>query len=405
MLILIAGASGYIASHLIPQLLERGHRVRALARSQKKLAGRRWAQDVEIVLGDVAQAATLEPAMQGVDAVYYLVHNMSAGRGYTNLEILSAQNVARAAEAAGVKHIIYLGGLADPEQSIAPHMRSRIETGKTLRMGSAPVTELRAGVVIGSGSISFEMMRFIAELLPVIPAPLWLKNKSQPIAIQNVIDYLLAALENPNGRGQVLEIGGPHVTTYQEMMAGYARLRGLRRRFLLLPYIPLEFMAFGVGLATPVPRPIARALIGGLSRDSVVLHNNAQNVYNIPLIDFETAAQDALAHLHPLRVERVWAGDQTQLNPLKSEGFFIRQKTTRTNLSPAEALNVIERSRAKHFLVEIKLENALLLRAKKATGGAHWLEYKISQGKLTEITQTSFFAPHGLWGFLKGLAV
>jgi len=403
MYILVAGASGYIANRLIPQLLERGHRVRALARSPQNIDGRRWAQNVEILQGDVTQAESLARAMQDINAIYSLVHNMSAGRGYTDLEIISAQNTARAAEAAGVKHIIYLGGLADPEQSIAPHMRSRIETGRTLRQGGVPVTELRAGVVIGSGSISFEMIRFMTELLPLIPAPQWLKNKSQPIAVQNVIDYLLAALENPNGRGQVLEIGGPTVTSYQEMMKTYARLRGLRRRFFLLPYIPLEFMAFGVGLATPVPRPIARALIGGLSRDSVVLHNNAQDVYKLPLIDFQTAMQDALTNLHPQRVERVWTGDQTQFNPLKHEGFFIRQKTTPINLSPVEALAAMERFHAKKFLVEERLDNALLLR--KKSGGAHWLEYQIHQDHdLIKMTKISFFAPHGLWGFLSGLA-
>ena len=218
-------------------------------------------------------------ALEGVHTAYYLIHNMTYGHGYTSLELDSARAFASAAEQAGVEHIIYLGGLADPEQHIAPHMRSRIETGRVLREGNVPVTEFRAGVITGSGSISFEMIRFMTELFPIVPGPLWMKNKSQPIAIQNVIDYLLAALTNPNGRGQVFEIGGPDIAIYGDLMLRYARIRGLKRRMFLLPGIPVWFMAFGVGLMTPVPYPIAYALIGGLSADSVVKHPEALEVF------------------------------------------------------------------------------------------------------------------------------
>ncbi len=174
-----------------------------------------------------------------------------------------------------MQHIIYLGGLADPEQHIAPHMRSRIETGRVLREGKVPVTEFRAGVIAGSGSISFEMIRFMTELCPVVPGPTWMKNRSQPIAMQNVIDYLFAALTNLNGYGEVFEIGGPDITTYGDLMLRYPRLRGIKRSMFLVPGLPLWFMAFGVGLMTPVPYPIAYALIGGLSADSVVKHPDA----------------------------------------------------------------------------------------------------------------------------------
>src|SRR5204863_672767 len=194
---------------------------------------------------------------------------------------------------------IYLGELADPEQHIAPHMRSRIEPGKVLREGKVPVTEFRAGVITGSGSISFEMIRFMTELFPIVPGPFWMKNKSQPIAIQNVIDYLLAALINPNGRGGVFEIGGPDITTYGDLMLRYSRARGLNRRVFLLPGIPIPFMAFGVGLMTPVPYPIAHALIGGLSADSIVKHPEALKIFpEVKLIDFDSATQDALAKTH-----------------------------------------------------------------------------------------------------------
>lgn len=321
-LILVTGATGYIASRLIPQLLERGYHVRALARQPERLRSRRWFSQVEMVRGDVMDAASLVPALAGVHTAYYLIHNMSSGRGYTSIELEGARNFASAAEEAGVEHIIYLGGLADPEQHIAPHMRSRIETGVTLRKGSVPVTEFRAGVIAGEGSISFEMIRFMTELFPVIPGPAWLRNRSQPIAAQNIVDYLLAALTNPNGRGRVFEIGGPDTFSYQDLMKKYAEARGHKRRVLLIPGIPVWFMAFGIDLMTPVPYPIAYALVGGLSSDSMVQHDGARETFpEVRLIDFESAVREALKRLHPLEVEQVWDDDRDA--SLKHEGFFI----------------------------------------------------------------------------------
>src|SRR5215208_6525058 len=306
-LILVTGATGYIASRLVPRLLNAGYRVRCLARDPRRLKGRGWSHSVEVVQGDVTTPSTLHAALKGVHTAYYLIHNMTYGHGYTSLELDSARAFASAAAEAGVEHIIYLGGLADPEQHIAPHMRSRIETGRVLREGNVPVTEFRAGVIAGSGSISFEMIRFMTELLPIVPGPSWMKNKSQPIAIQNVIDYLFAALTNPAGRGGVFEIGGPDITTYGDLMLRYARIRGLQRRMVLLPGIPIWFMAFGVGLITPVPYPIAYALIGGLSADSVVKHPEALNVFpEVNLIDFNSAVKEALEKTHPSHIERVW---------------------------------------------------------------------------------------------------
>jgi uncharacterized protein YbjT (DUF2867 family) len=305
MKILVTGASGYIASRLIPQLLERNHSVRALARRPHQLGGRAWSGKVDLVAGDVMANDSLAHALKDIHTAYYLIHNMSSGHGYTELERRGAYNFAHAAEQAGVKHIIYLGGLADPQQHIAPHMRSRIETGVTLREGKTPVTEFRAGVIAGSGSISFEMIRFMTELFPLIPGPFGLKSKSQPISTQNVIDYLLAALENWDGHGRVIEIGGPQVVSYRELMLKYAGLRGYKRDFFLLPYVPVWFMAFGIGLMTPVPYPIAYALVAGLSTDSIVLHDEAREVFpEVKLIDFESATRAALTRRN---VERTYS--------------------------------------------------------------------------------------------------
>ena len=363
-LILVTGATGYIASRLIPQLLERGYRVRALARQPERLQSRVWYPQVEMVRGDVMEPESLVSALDGVHTAYYLIHNMTFGRGYTSIEIEGARNFANAAEQAGVEHIIYLGGLADPEQHIAPHMRSRIETGMTLRQGSVPVTEFRAGVIAGSGSISFEMIRFMAELFPIIPGPTWLRNKSNPIAVQNVIDYLLAALTNPNGRGGVYEVGVRKTYTYVELMKIYAEMRGHKRMFILLPFIPVWFMAFGIDLMTPVPRRIAYALVGGLSSDSVILHDVAEKTFpEVKLMDYESAVAEAMTRLHPLTIEPVW--DTRQNAALKHEGFFIQFRKDR----PARQLTY-----------------------KKFSFGEEW-----SDG------QTVFFAPFGLRGFLYAL--
>lgn len=364
-LILVTGATGYIASRLIPQLLERGYRVRALARNPKKLQARKWFSQVEVCACDVTDPATLPASLDGVHTAYYLIHNMSSGHGYTSIELEGARNFASAAEEAGVEHIIYLGGLADPEQHIAPHMRSRIETGMTLRKGKVPVTEFRAGVITGEGSISFEMIRFMTELFPIVPGPAWLRNKSQPIAIQNIVDYLLAALTNPHGRGGVYEIGGPEIFTYQELMKKYAEIRGHKRIFFLLPRIPIWFMAFGIGLMTPVPYPIAYALVGGLSSDSIVQHGGARETFpEVRLIGFESAVREALKRLHPLEIERVW--DESRDASLKHEGFFILYR---------------------------KNKKAGQLTHKKFPFGEEW-----NDGR------TLYFAPFGMRGFLYWVA-
>ena len=388
-LILVTGSSGYIASRLIPRLLDAGYRVRCLARDPRRLSGRSWFRHVEVIQGNVTSPSTLPGALEDVHTAYYLIHNMTYGHGYTSLELDSARAFAAAAESAGVEHIIYLGGLADPEQHIAPHMRSRIETGRVLREGNVPVTEFRAGVIIGSGSISFEMIRFMTELFPVVPGPLWMKNKSQPIAIQNVVDYLLAALTNPNGRDGIFEIGGPEITTYGDLMMCYAHIRGLKRSMILVPGIPLWFMAFGVGLMTPVPYPIAYALIGGLSADSVVKHSEALTLFpEVKLIDLDTATTDALAKTHPNYIERVWdvGPDFGSLETsevwavIKHEGCFIDYREIQFKGDRGKGIREVE---------------------KKFLFGTQWIEWRIHHFENVDyIAQTVFFCPRGLLGFL-----
>lgn len=403
-LILVTGATGYIASRLIPRLLDSGYRVRCLARDPRRLYGRSWFLYIEVVQGDVTIPSTLQAALHGVHTAYYLIHNMSYGHGYTSLEVDSARAFASAAEEAGVEHIIYLGGLADPEQDIAPHMRSRIETGRVLREGVTPVTEFRAGVITGSGSISFEMIRFMTELFPIVPGPLWMKNKSQPIATQNVIDYLFAALTNPNGRGGVFEIGGPDIAIYGDLMTRYARLRGLRRRILLLPGIPLWFMAFGVSLMTPVPYPIAYALIGGLSTDSVVKYPGALKIFpEVKLIDFESAAKNALKETHPSYIERVWDDGSLGIKLLKHEGCFIDHREIQIHREPETVFSALKQfaDKLKTFKVVTQTNEQIIVGIKDQIAGKKWVEWRVRHTQSTTyLSQTVFFSPHGLPGFL-----
>lgn len=414
-LILVTGATGYIASRLIPRLLQHGYRVRCLARQPRRLTGRSWFRSAEVIQGDVMTPSTLAQALDGVHTAYYLIHNMTYGRGYTERELEGAWRFASAAAQAGVRHIIYLGGLADPEQHIAPHMRSRIETGKVLREGQVPVTEFRAGVITGSGSISFEMIRFMTELFPIVPGPTWMKNKSQPIAIQNVIDYLFAALENPSGRGGIFEIGGPDITTYGELMLQYARIRGLKRRMILLPGIPLWLMAFGVGLMTPVPRPIAYALIGGLANDSVVQHAEALKIFpEVKLIDFNSAIDEALEKTHPSHIERVWEDGERRAKSIKHEGCFIDHREMNTGVSLENVFQTITRLiNHSDWCVEVyEPDRRILIKDKSQRAGDTWIEWQVSRTPApnhrsgvagpayTKLTQTIFFSPRGLPGFL-----
>jgi len=289
-------------------------------------------------------------------------------------------------------------------------MRSRIETGKVLREGKVPVTEFRAGVITGSGSISFEMIRFMTELFPIVPGPLWMKNKSQPIAVQNVTDYLFAALTNPDGRGDVFEIGGPDITDYGDLMLRYANARGLKRKIFLIPGIPIPFMAFGVGLMTPVPYPIAYALIGGLSEDSIVKHPKALKVFpEVKLIDLDSATTDALAKTHPIHIERIWADHQARSKSIKHEGCFIDHREIKIKAALEQTFKTLELFAREHnWQIEINAENSrILVHDRDQRFGQRWIEWRAGEGSLTGkfanltyLSQTIFFSPHGLPGFI-----
>ena len=273
-MILLTGASGYIGSRLLRVLEEGGCAVRCMARRPERIAAGR--ATTEVVSGDCLDEASLFAAMDGVDQAYYLVHSMASGPGFAALDRQAAANFGRAAARAGVRRIVYLGGLGDDPHSLSIHLKSRLETGEALREAGVPVVEFRASIVIGAGSLSFEMIRALVERLPVMICPRWVDTPTQPIAIDDVLAYLRAALDLPDGRGAVFEIGGPEVVSYGEMMREYARLRRLRRLLIPVPLLTPRLSGLWLGLVTPAQARVGRALVEGLRNPTVVRSSAAR---------------------------------------------------------------------------------------------------------------------------------
>ncbi len=442
-LVLVSGASGYIASRLIPLLLERAYGVRALVRDPLRLQGRPWTSEVEVAVGDVTCPDELLSALQGVHTAYYLVHSMAHGRDQARWEVEGARAFAHAAEQAGLQHIIYLGGLVNvDEPHLAPHMRARLATGETLRRAATPVTEFRASVILGAGSKSFEMIRFTTELFPILVGPTWLKNEAQPIALQNVLDYLIGALERPATEHRIFEIGGAEVTTYGDLILQYAFLRGLRRTLLLLPGLPLGLVASIAGRVTPVPAPVARVLIEALRNASVVHDDSARRVFPaVQLLSSLQAIQDALQQLNPRHLDRIWGTRDDHPICLKHEGFLVDARGAAVRASPARAYRVLrqvggggwlcprwvwsacrlmdrllgggpppfpseaDRERGSplegHRLEVVEPPRLLRVHSELTSAGQAWMEWRLeAHPRGARLSQTVFFAPRGLPGFL-----
>ncbi|MFC1633993.1 SDR family oxidoreductase [Planctomycetota bacterium] len=299
-LILVAGATGYVGGHLVPRLLKEGYHVRVLARDTEKVRAAPWGSDVQVVKGDVLEPSTLDPALSGVDAAYYLVHSITRGSDFAERDILAGQNFGEAAQRAGVERVIYLGGLGDPKAELSEHLRSRQETGDALRRSGVCVTEFRAAIIVGTGSIAFEMIRYLTERVPIMICPRWVRTRVQPIGIDDVIEYLAASVRNESSADQVIEIGGADVLTYGEMMKDYARVRGLRRWLLHVPVLTPRLSSYWIHWVTPVPAAFARPLIEGLRSEVVVRDNKAAELfYQIKPSGYKSAVSRALSQLHP----------------------------------------------------------------------------------------------------------
>ncbi len=451
--ILVTGATGYVGGRLVPRLLAAGYRVRVLARDAQRLQGRPWLNQVETFQGDALRPETLAPALRGVRRAFYLIHSLGKAGDFHERDLTAARNFGRAAHQAGVDRLIYLGGLGRPERELSRHLRSRQETGDALREAGLPVTELRAAVIVGSGSLSFEMVRYLTERVPVMICPRWVFTRIQPIAIRNVVDYLVAALESEASAGQIIEIGGADILTYGDMMRQYAEERGLRRWIVPVPVLTPRLSSYWVHWMTPVPASIARPLIEGLRNEVVVRDDRARQLFpDIEPLDYRAAVRRALAHLEAGDVETTWndalASSQGDVRPTilaTYDGMIIERRQRIADAPPATVYRVFSRlggergwptfdwawqlrgsldrlvggvglRRGRRDPEALRVGDALdfwrveavepgrlvRLRAEMKLPGRAWLQFESrarpDQGSL--LVQSAFFAPKGLSGLL-----
>ncbi|MCL6544186.1 MAG: SDR family oxidoreductase [Bryobacteraceae bacterium] len=303
---LLTGATGYVGGRLLTALLAAGHRVRCLARRPEVLRARLGGA-AEVVQGDLLDPGTLPAAMEGVPLAYYLVHSMMRGARFEAEDRIAAANFARAARQAGVRRIIYLGGLTSTEGGLSPHLRSRLEVGEELRSHGVPVLEYRASIIIGSGSLSFELIRALAERLPVMVTPRWVHTPAQPIAIEDVIQYLVLGLTAPNQNHAIYEIGGADVVSYGELILEYARQRGLRRMLLPVPFLTPRLSSLWLGLVTPLYARVGRQLIEGVRNPSMVRNPAALEAFPVRPMGVRQAIERALRNEDREFAETRWS--------------------------------------------------------------------------------------------------
>lgn len=452
-LILVTGATGYIGGRLVPRLLSDGYRVRCLVRDSSRLEGRSWQGKIEIVAADVLKPDSLAAAMNGVRVAYYLIHSMGAGADFEQRDLDAARNFGRAAKSAGVERIVYLGALAQSASALSEHLRSRQHTGAALREAGVPVTEFRAGVIVGSGSLSFEMVRYLTERVPLMICPRWVYTRTQPIGIRDVLSYLSESLSVPKSTGRIIEIGGSEVVTYRDMMMTYANVRGLKRWLVPVPVLTPRLSSLWVNLVTPIPAAIARPLVEGLRNENVVTDSVARELFpSIHPASYRTSVERALEQLEASTVETAWSDalstSQRDVSPVilkDQDGMIVEHRQQVVTASPARAFTAFTSLGGKRgwlymnwawkirgaadrliggvglrrgrrdsarlrvgdaldfWRVEaIEPDKLLRLRAEMKVPGKAWLQFRATpvEGGGTLLEQTAFFAPKGLAGLL-----
>lgn len=346
--ILLTGATGYVGGRLLSAVLASGRRVRCLVR-RLEAARARLGNGPELVQGDLLAPQTLPGALHGVHTAYYLVHSMLRGPGFEREDLLAARNFARAAREANVRRIIYLGGLTSGSGDLSPHLRSRLEVGKELRSHGVPVLEFRASIILGSGSLSFELIRALAERLPVMITPRWVRTPAQPIAIEDVIQYLIHALDLPEQTSAVFEIGGSDVVSYKDLLLEYARQRGLKRVLIPVPVLTPRLSSLWLGLVTPIYARIGRELIEGVRNPSVVTDPSALRVFPVRPMSTAQAMERALRNEEKEIAETRWSDALALMGAHPSRvGYrigtrFVDQRQVQIPLPPEVAFRPIRR--------------------------------------------------------------
>ena len=447
--ILITGGTGYVGGRLIPLVRDRGDefQLRLMARQPEYLRAR-VGDDVEIVEGDVTRPETLAAALEGIDTAYYLIHSMGSGQDFEEQDRLAARNFAQAAKASGVKRIVYLGGLGVQDESLSKHLRSRHEVGAVLQESGAQVIEFRASIVIGSGSLSFELIRALVQKLPVMICPKWVSTAAQPIAIEDVLAYLSFALDHEAGESRVYEIGGPDQVSYGDLMREYAKQRGLKRLMIPVPFLSARLSSLWLGLVTPVYATIGRKLVESLKNPTVVHDQSALDAFPLRPMSLTAAIERALSKEDSEFAATRWqdAVSSSQA-PIRFGGEqfgnrLVDCRTIAVNLPPEKAFAPIQRIggktgwyygnflwRIRGFLdllaggpglrrgrrdpVELKVGDTLdcwrvekidaphilRLHAEMRLPGRAWLEFAVTPTEAgCTITQTAMFDPVGLFG-------
>jgi uncharacterized protein YbjT (DUF2867 family) len=310
MRVLVTGATGYIGGRLVPRLLEAGYEVRCMTRNPTLLDSMPWRDRVEVVFGDALSHRTLAAPLEGCDTAYYLIHSMAGSRDFVDADRRAAENFRDAAANASLRRIVYLGGLGSPNgHELSEHLASRREVGEVLLSGPVPVTMLRAAVIIGSGSMSFEMVRHLTEILPIMARPAWIQTKCQPIGVRNVLEILIAVIDDPNGGDHVYDIGGPDVLTYEEMMQQYASEAGLPRRIVIpLPLLGKGMSKLFASFATPLPPRMVSPLIDSVSHDVIVTNPSPPGFEPRDLLSYRESVRLALRRVQYDSVETRWSG-------------------------------------------------------------------------------------------------
>ena len=455
--VLVTGATGYVGGRLVPELLEAGYQVRCVARRAAALDDRPWRNEVEVVEADLAVPEQVEAALKGVQAAYYLVHSMASSEAFEEMEQEMAKVFAEAAEHARLERVVYLGGLGHDAENHSAHLASRHRVGEILAAGRTPVVELRAAVIIGSGSASFEMLCSLVEVLPVMVVPRWVSlTRCQPIAIEDVLGHLVDVMGRAEVLGQIFEIGGPEELTYREMMDVYAEVAGLRRRLIMpVPVLTPRLSSHWVNLVSPLPIQLARSLIDSLTSDVVVGDRTIERIGRRPSFDLRQSISRALARVRDLELPTRWTDASGTLrtdspagpasgDPSWSGGLVLSDERVQTSrATPDEVMDVVRSvggetgwfafnrlwalrgfvdkliggvglRRGRRHPTELRIGDtvdfftvvefdgrSLRLLAEMRLPGHAWLEWTVSEGADgTQVRQRALFVPRGLLGRL-----